>query len=239
MLAPSRAHSGRLHTRHSRVAPEARTKPAVAQSGNPAAGTAWASGFPLCADALAGMTGGGQPARFTIGAVCGAGAYPRTSGAVASWGVACPRRGVWPTPNVASDRRLEGRPSCWRPRSRRPGPTASGETPAMAQTRWPPSVAQGVIAPYRATGRMSGSQRKRTGTQNAATRVPEGNPGTVRCRAPDKSARGGPRGSPGTGASRSRGCCVRHPRYPSQPRPNGRDGRRVSRETPYLSQQRQ
>ena len=50
----------------------------------------------------------------------------------------------------------------------------------MAGTRWPPSVAQGVIAPYRATGRMSGSQRKRTGTQIAERGCRKATPGTVR-----------------------------------------------------------
>ncbi len=83
------------------------------------------------------------------------------------------------------------------PRSRRPGTTASDDAPVMARKRWPPSVAQGVIAPYRATGR-SGKPKQRPGTQIAATRVPEGNPGTVRCGEPQGS-QGDPRGSPGLG----------------------------------------
>ena len=43
-----------------------------------------------------------------------------------------------PTPNVAGDRRLEGRSRSWVAGSGRPGASASGKTSAMAWSRWPP-----------------------------------------------------------------------------------------------------
>ena len=135
---------------------------------------------------------------------------------------ACRRRGVMhPTPHMASGRRLEDRSSL---EGRDPGGPDGPLAAKRQQCRGNAGRLQWLKVRSRSSGNLERRRKPKqpAGTQIAATRVPEGNPGTVRCGEPDKGSRGGPRGSPGTGASQPRGCRVRHPRYPSHLRPHRR-----------------
>ena len=111
-----------------------------------------------------------------------------------------------PAPNVARDRHLEGWPSCWRARD--PG----GPGRPLARKRWPPSVAQGVIAPYRATGRKrkaKATARDRNRRNAGAARQP-GDPKVPGN--PARGSRGGRARSPGAGGKPAPGLPTRHPR---------------------------
>ena len=84
-------------------------------------------------------------------------------------------------------------------RSRRPGPTASGEAPAMA---WSPLAAKGLKArPRSASDGASHGPKTGTGQKSPNTRAPQGRPGDpARSRgALPRGSRGGPAGSPGAG----------------------------------------
>ena len=114
-----------------------------------------------------------------------------------------------PAPNVARDRRLEGWPSCWRARD--PG----GPGRPLARKRWPPSVAQGVIAPYRATGRKreaKATARDRNRRNAGAARQP-GDPKVPGN--PARGSRGGLARSPGAGGKPAPRVANAAPAYPS------------------------
>jgi hypothetical protein len=105
--------------------------------------------------------------------------------------------GTWmgpPTVSRGSGRRLEGERM-----ARDPG---GPERPlAVKRQQW--RGAAGRPSASRCDRFVPGNRaereaKDRTGTQIAATRVPEGNPGTVRCGEPQGS-QGDPRGSPGLG----------------------------------------
>ena len=85
-----------------------------------------------------------------------------------------------PTPNVADDRRLEGRSRSWVAGSGRLGASARGKASAMAWSRWPPS---GSRCDREGPAQLPGPEREAKvciGNRNRRTRVPKGNPRTVR-----------------------------------------------------------
>jgi hypothetical protein len=88
------------------------------------------------------------PCRLTRNRTVPVQRYPRGIGPYLSWPVAAKTGRLDPTPCAAAAGAWKEAIVGW-PRSRRPGTTANGEAPAMAGSRWPPSVAQGVIAKLR------------------------------------------------------------------------------------------
>jgi hypothetical protein len=129
--------------------------------------------------------------------------------------------GTWmgpPTVSRGSGRRLEGERM-----ARDPG---GPERPlAVKRQQW--RGAAGRPSASRCDRFVPGNRaereaKDRTGTQIAATRVPEGNPGTVRCGEPQGS-QGDPRGSPGLGDQpRVAAYGTRVPVAPSRGFPAGR-----------------
>ena len=127
----------------------------------------------------------------------------------------CLRRDVDAHPSSrGSGRRLEGVPTDGS-RSRRLVATVAAEAPAMEPVCGNRPRAQGVNVDVRATGR-GGKPKHRSGAQNRRTRVPKGNPGTVRSqRALQQGSQGDLPESPG--ASPPPGCRV-GTRVPVAPR---------------------
>ena len=136
---------------------------------------------------------------------------------------ACRRRGVMhPTPHMASGRRLEGRSSL---EGRDPGGPDGPLAAKRQQCRGNAGRLQWLKVRSRSSGRPGAAQEaKATGRDTNRRNAGAGRqPWHREVRStPTRDARGGPRGSPGTGASQPRGCRVRHPRYPSHLRPHRR-----------------
>ena len=136
--------------------------------------------IPARALRLAGMTGGR------------AAAYPRSLALWHDWACRCLRRDVdGPIHRLTWQRPAPGRRAVDGSRSRRPGCDRSGEAPAMARSRRPPSGSR-CDREVPATGR-AGSQSICARDTNRRTRVPQGSPGT---RAGSQGARRGSQGGP-------------------------------------------
>ena len=82
-----------------------------------------------------------------------------------------------PAPSVAATGAWKVGPRVGGSRSRRPGSTASGEASVMAWDRWPPSVAQGVIAMLRVIPGRSGKPKDGPGRKSPQRGCRKATPG--------------------------------------------------------------